>query len=198
MPAHDQIELRQGDALVIVDVQNDFLPGGALAVPRGDDVISSLNRYIERFESRQLPIIATRDWHPGKHCSFKPQGGIWPVHCVADTEGAAFSRELKLPKTTVVISKADTTENESYSGFGNTSLAAQLKEQKVQRLFIGGLATDYCVLNTVLDGLRNNFQVFLLCDASRAVNIHPNDGAKAEAEMTQNGAVPINLDRIAI
>ncbi len=193
MNAQAHVELHPGDALIIVDVQNDFLPGGALAVPHGNEVVPVLNRYIELFERRRLPIIATRDWHPKNHCSFKNEGGIWPEHCIAETMGAEFAKDLKLTKETVVISKADTATNESYSGFGNTELAKKLRSQKVTRVFVGGLATDYCVLNTVLDALKNDFSVFLLQDASRAVNIKPDDGARAESEMISNGAVPINL-----
>ena len=196
MNAQDKFELRHGDALIIVDVQNDFLPGGALAVPNGDAVVPVLNRYIDLFQNRNLPIIATRDWHPEQHCSFKPRGGIWPVHCVAETNGAAFSKDLKLPKNARIVSKADTTEKESYSGFGNTELANQLHAQQVKRLFVGGLATDYCVLNTVLDGIKNGFEVFLLRDASRAVNIKPDDGTNAEAEMARQGAKAIDLQKI--
>ena len=198
MNAQEKIELRNGDALIIVDVQNDFLPGGALAVPHGDEVIPKLNRYIELFHARQLPVVATRDWHPQNHCSFKAHGGIWPSHCVAETHGAAFAKDLKLPPTTWTISKAVTHDNESYSGFGNAELAGKLRDKKVRRVFIGGLATDYCVLNTVLDARKNGFDVFLLRDASRAVNIKPDDGTKAETEMSRSGAVPMDLETIVL
>ena len=198
MNGQDKIQLRPGDALIIVDVQNDFLPGGALAVPHGDEVIPKLNQYVALFESRGLPVVATRDWHPEKHCSFKAQGGIWPAHCVVGTPGAQFSARLKLSPTAAVISKADTCDQESYSGFANTDLAQQLRDRKVKRTFIGGLATDYCVLNTVLDAVKNGFEVFVLRDASRAVNVRADDGAKAEAEMARNGAVPIEVERIAL
>ena len=198
MNAQDKVELRKGDALIIVDVQNDFLPGGALAVPHGDEVIPPLNRYIELFNARQLPVIATRDWHPQNHCSFKAQGGIWPSHCVADSQGATFSKMLQLPSTAWIISKAETQDNESYSGFGNVALAEKLRRENVRRVFIGGLATDYCVLNTVLDARKNAIEVFLLRDGSRAVNIRPDDGPKAEAEMAKSGAVPIELERIVL
>ncbi len=177
-----------GDALIIVDVQNDFLPGGSLAVPEGDRVVPVLNRYIELFHSRGLPIYATRDWHPADHCSFEAQGGIWPPHCVAGTEGAAFAPDLRLPEDAVIVSKATTADKDAYSGFEGTDLAQRLRAQHVQRVFVGGLATDYCVLNTVRDALAAGFQVRVLRGAIRAVNVKPGDGQRAEAEMTELGA----------
>jgi nicotinamidase/pyrazinamidase len=180
-----------GDALVIVDLQNDFLPGGALAVPQGDAVIAPLNDAIAAFEARGLPIFATRDWHPREHCSFTAQGGIWPPHCVADTRGAAFADALRLPRSAIIVSKADTARQDAYSGFGGTDLAAQLAARGVMRLLVGGLATDYCVLNTVLDGLAAGFEVLLLEEAMRAVEVTPGDGAAAMARMRQAGAQPV-------
>lgn len=189
------IELQDGDALLIVDVQNDFLPGGALAVAHGDDVVPALNRYIDLFLTKGLPIIATRDWHPVNHCSFRDQGGPWPPHCIANTPGAAFASGLKLPAEFITISKAASPEKDAYSGFEGTELEALLRSYGVRRVFVGGLATDYCVLNTVRDALENRYQVYVLTDAIRAVNVHPDDGNKAEREMTAGGAVMITLDR---
>lgn len=186
------IEPARGDALILVDVQNDFLPGGALAVPEGDEVIPVLNRWIAAFHARGLPIFATRDWHPRAHCSFKAQGGIWPQHCIADTDGAQFAPSLDLPAEAAVIAKATTPAKDAYSGFEGTDLGPRLHEQGVTRLFVGGLATDYCVLNTVRDALAEGFTVLLLTDAIRAVNVEPNDGAKAEAEMRRLGARPLS------
>jgi len=177
-----------GDALLIVDLQNDFLPGGALAVPNGDAVIAPLNAAIAAFEAKALPIIATRDWHPQDHISFAAQGGPWPPHCMAGTAGAAFTGALKLPPSAIVISKADTPEVDAYSGFQGTELAKLLREKGVKRLLVGGLATDYCVLNTVLDGLAAGFEVVLLEDAMRAVEVQPGDGAAALARMYAEGA----------
>ena len=178
-----------GRALIVVDVQNDFLPGGALAVPQRDEVIPVLNRYLAQFESEGLPVFATRDWHPSNHCSFNTQGGPWPVHCVKDTPGAAFPAALKLPASAHVISKGTTPEPEAYSGFEGTDLRERLRSSGVEHLFIGGLATDYCVLNTVRDAVRLGFQVSLLEEAIRAVNVKPQDGLKAVAEMHRLGAV---------
>jgi nicotinamidase/pyrazinamidase len=188
----DTIQPTPGDALVIVDVQNDFLPGGNLAVQAGDEVIPVLNRYIGVFNRRSLPIYATRDWHPADHCSFKPQGGIWPPHCIAGSAGARFPAALKLPYSATIVSKATTPEKDAYSGFEGTGLADQLKSRGIERLFIGGLATDYCVLNTVIDALSHGFKVQLLLDAIRAVNLQPGDGQAAINVMLEHGAVLID------
>jgi len=189
----ESIELQYGDALIVVDVQNDFLPGGSLAVPDGDAVVPVLNRYLAEFSARELPVYATRDWHPANHCSFKAQGGPWPPHCVAGTHGAQFAASLEFPTGATVISKADKPDKDAYSGFEGTDLDARLRAWKIKRLFVGGLATDYCVLNTVRDARRLDYDVYLLSDAIRAVNINPDDGPKAEAEMQHLGAKPITL-----
>ncbi len=193
----DRWQLQPGDALLIVDVQNDFLPGGNLAVPGGDEVVPALNRYIRAFEARGLPIYATRDWHPEQHCSFRAQGGPWPPHCVVDTFGAAFASALRLPPSTPVISKAASPDQDAYSGFQGTDLDQRLRSSGVRRLFVGGLATDYCVLNTVRDALRLGYEVFLLTDAIRAVNVQPGDGLRAEEEMARLGSQRISLDGLA-
>lgn len=186
-----------GDALVLVDVQKDFLPGGSLAVAHGDEVVPPLNGYIEAFHARGLPIYATRDWHPSNHCSFAQQGGPWPPHCVAGSKGAEFAPELNLPPETHVVSKAMTPEKDAYSGFEDTELDARLKSQHVKRLFIGGLATDVCVRNTVRDALARDYQVYLLLDGSRAIDAHPGDGRDAEEEMALAGATPTTLAQVA-
>ena len=189
----NKIGLTDGDALLIVDVQNDFLPGGKLAVPTGDEVIPVLNRYIDLFSKRNLPTYATRDWHPSDNCSFTPQGGIWPSHCVANSAGAEFPSALHLPDTAIVVSKATTSQKDAYSGFEGTDLAAQLESRGIKRLFIGGLATDYCVLNTVRDALSHGFKVALMVDAIRAVNLRAGDGQAAIDEMIERGAVPLHF-----
>lgn len=188
--------LAAGDALIVVDVQNNFLPGGSLAVPGGDEVIPALNRYIALFNNRGLPVFATRDWHPPDHCSFLPQGGMWPPHCIAGTAGAAFPSTLALPLGAHIISKADTRVKDAYSGFEGTPLNALLQSSTVRRVFVGGLATDYCVLNTVKDALRYGYATFVTEDAMRAVNIKPGDGAHALEEMLRLGAVAIRFEEI--
>lgn len=186
-----KLKITKQDALIVVDVQKDFCPGGALAVPEGDSVVPVLNRYIERFADEKLPIFATRDWHPAKHKSFKEFGGIWPVHCVQKSDGANFHPDLKLPETAKIISKATKVKEEAYSGFQGTDLKELLKKQKVKRIFVGGLATDYCVKNTVLDGLKAGFTTFLLMDAVKGVDVNPGDSERAIEEMLSAGAVGI-------
>ena len=197
-PERTAIQLIRGDALVIVDSQNDFLPGGALAVPQSDEILPIVNDYIAAFEKRRLPIYMTRDWHPPDHFSFKEYGGPWPTHCVAGTDGAAFSAELKLTAPATIVSKATTPDLECYSDFGTTNFEADLRVSGVSRLFIGGLATDYCVLSTVKDALALGFNTFLLVDAIRGVNVHPDDSQNAEQEMIRLGAKPIRLQDLAL
>ncbi len=192
-----KIPLASGDALIVVDVQNDFLPGGSLAVPMGDEVVPVLNRYSALFHSLRLPIFATRDWHPPDHCSFRRQGGPWPPHCIAGTPGAAFPALLALPDEVRIISKAVTAEKDVYSGFGGTRLNELLQSSGVRRVFVGGLATDYCVLGTVKDALLYNYAAFVLVDAVRAVNVQPDDGLHALEEMVRLGAVTIDIEALA-
>lgn len=195
--AMEKMHPAPGDALIVVDVQMDFLPGGNLGVPRGDEVVPVLNRYLELFSAPRLPIYATRDWHPPDHSSFRAQGGPWPAHCIAESPGAAFAPHLRLPPYTFIISKATAADKDAYSGFEGTDLDARLKRAGVRRLFIGGLATDYCVLNTVRDARRLGYDVRLLTDGVRAVNVQPDDGRKAEEEMRRLGAEPVTFDRLA-
>ena len=193
----EDLTLKKGDALVVVDVQNDFLPDGNLAVSEGDQVVPVFNRYIEVFQSRNLPIYATRDWHPPGHCSFQEKGGPWPPHCVSDSKGAQFASGLNLPANAVIFSKGTELNKDAYSGFEGTDLDERLRSDGIGgRLLIGGLATDYCVLNTVKDALKLGYQILLLEDAMRAVNVNPGDGEKAIKEMTDMGAVPIRYEMI--
>jgi len=185
------------DAVLIVDVQVDFLPGGKLGVQRGQEVVPVLNRYLALAREKGVPVFASRDWHPRDHCSFHPQGGPWPEHCVAGSPGAAFAPGLALPRDAVVISKATGKDSDAYSAFQGTGLAQRLRELGVKRLLVGGLATDYCVLNTVLDARKAGFEVLLLADAIRAVNVKPGDGERAEREMLAAGAVATRLEEFA-
>ncbi|MGZ5050095.1 MAG: isochorismatase family protein [Methylobacter sp.] len=188
-----RIELNNSDVLIIIDVQNDFLPGGRLAVPDGDLVIPALSGYIDHFSKRRLPIFATRDWHPADHESFTVKGGPWPPHCIAGSEGAAFADKLRLPADTAVFDKGVEAYQQSYSDFSNPLFQQRLTDVGADRLFIGGLATDYCVLDTVRDALDLGYSVMLLMDAIRAVNVHPQDGAKAIDDMLERGAIPVTL-----
>jgi nicotinamidase/pyrazinamidase len=181
------------DALVIIDVQNDFCPGGALAVGQGDQVVLALNRYIEKFKRHNLPIIATRDWHPEKTRHFKAYGGLWPPHCIQGTKGAEFHPALALPSNAVIVSSGMGPDEQGYSGFEGrddqgATLADVLRANAVERIFVGGLATDYCVKHTVLDGLKQGFKVTVLQDAIRGVNLNPDDSEQAIAEMRRAGA----------
>ncbi len=191
------ITIQSDDALLIVDIQKDFLPGGALAVSNGNDVLPVLLSCISKFESLGLSIFATRDWHPPNHFSFTEQGGVWPIHCVTDSPGAKPPSSFRLPSSTVIVKKGTDPETEGYSGFQGTTLDAQLKEVGVRRLFVGGLATDYCVLNTVKDALNLGYQVYLLSDAIRAVNLQPNDGKQAIEAMRQQGVILIESSEVA-
>ncbi len=195
--AEPKIKPHPGDALIVVDVQNDFLPGGALPVSDGDAVVPVLNRYIAAFAEIGLPIYASRDWHPADHCSFEAQGGVWPVHCVAESAGARLAADMQLPDATVIVDKAISKEKDAYSAFEGTMLEDDIRRNQSDRLFIGGLATDYCVLNTVRDAAALGFRVVVLRDAIRAVEVHEGDGAQAEAEMRRLGAEMITLDDIA-
>ena len=201
-PSTDTLEsecwrAQPGDVLLVTDIQNDFLPGGSLAVARGDEVVPVLNRYIREFVAHGLPVYATRDWHPAGHCSFHPQGGPWPIHCLAGTHGAAFAVTLSLPPDTTVISKATSQDQEAYSSFQGTDLDSRLRAAGIRRLFIGGLTTDYCVLSTVRDARQLGYEVFVLADAIRAVDVQPGDGQRAEAEMASLGARRIMLSGLA-
>ena len=180
------------DALVIVDVQNDFCPGGALAVAGGDEVVPRLNAYIEKFTSAGLPVFATRDWHPEKTIHFKAYGGAWPPHCLQGTKGAEFRSDLRLPAGAVIVTTGAAPDEDGYSGFDGRgeggTLEEMLRKAGVERIFVGGLATDYCVKHTVLDGLKRGFKVVWLEDASRGVDVTPGDSARAAAEMIAGGA----------
>jgi nicotinamidase/pyrazinamidase len=186
------IVLGGGDALLIVDPQVDFLPGGSLGVPQGDAVLAPINRLIGLYRTHALPVYVSRDWHPALHCSFAEQGGPWPVHCVAGSDGARFAEALQLDDA-VVVSKATTVDVDAYSAYNGTGLAETLRERGIRRLTVCGLATDYCVLNTVADGLAAGFEVLLATEAMRAVNVNTGDGERALARMRDAGAVPVAL-----
>ena len=178
-----ELNITGRDALIIVDVQNDFLPGGKLAVAQGDRVHEPLNDLTQRFSH----VYATRDWHPHDHSSFAHRGGPWPPHCVQETDGAAFSPKLRTATIEAVISKGVHSESEGYSGFDGTDLEQQLRGAGVTRVFVGGLATDYCVRATALDARRLGFDVVVVTDAIAAVNVKPGDERTALDEMRAAG-----------
>jgi nicotinamidase/pyrazinamidase len=175
------------EALVIVDFQNDFTPGGALAVPDGDRIAERVNQLAAdpRFEL----VLATRDWHPPEHGSFEQHGGPWPVHCVQDTEGAELHPALDGERVHVVIDKGQNPDTEGYSGFDETGLEDLLRERGIDRLTIVGLATDYCVKNTALDALGHGFEVTVDTEGVRGVDVNEGDSERALQELREAGAV---------
>lgn len=179
------------EALLIVDFQNDFTPGGALAVEHGDEIAGRINELAA--SDRYDLVVATRDWHPPDHGSFAEQGGTWPVHCVQDTAGAQLHDSLEQANVDVVLDKGTDPSTDGYSGFDGTNLAGLLRERNVDRVTVVGLATDYCVKNTVLDALRNGFEVDTDTSAMRAVNLNSGDDERAIAEMMAAGAKPLEL-----
>lgn len=180
-------------ALIVVDVQNDFCPGGALAVSEGDEVVEPLNELIDEFLERGNPVYKSRDWHPPQTKHFQAYGGTWPIHCVQNTKGAEFHPQLRDDPRIRVISKG-LGDTDCYSAFDETDLASQLHEQGVEELVVGGLATDYCVKATVLAGLNEGFKVRALKNAMRAVDVNPGDGERAIQEMKVAGAQIVNGD----
>ena len=184
------IELTASDALLLVDVQNDFCPGGALAVTDGDAVVPVLNGWIAAAQQGGAKVYASRDWHPAGHLSFAEHGGIWPPHCVQDTPGAAFHPDLALPDDATVVSKAEQSDHEAYSAFDSGELGEKLRAAGVRRLWVGGLATDYCVKASVLDALEiPGLEVHVVTDAIRAVDVAPGDGDEALNVMREAGAI---------
>ncbi len=188
-------------ALLIVDVQNDFCPHGALPVPNGDLVVEPSNRAIEYAYLLNWQIFLSRDWHLAVTSHFKIYGGMWPVHCVQHTRGAKFHPDLLLPENANIVSKGWRPNEDGFSAFEGTTnegepLAVSLKRDEITRLFIGGLATDYCVRASVLDAIRYGFETYLLVDACRAVDLKPGDGDEAIAEMRNAGAVLLTTDEL--
>jgi nicotinamidase/pyrazinamidase len=185
--------LQPGDALIVVDVQIDFCPGGALPIDDGDEVVPVLNRWISGAAEAQIPIFASRDWHPRHHLSFAGSGGEWPVHCVQDSPGARFHPDLQLPGSAIVVTKGVRFDRDQYSAFDQTGLATELRRLGVRRVWVGGLAQDVCVRATALDARREGFDVILLTDATRPVTAA--GGERANDEMRQAGVCFDTTDR---
>jgi nicotinamidase/pyrazinamidase len=187
------VQKRDRPALLIVDVQKDFCAGGALAVPGSDRVVNALNRHIEDAVAHGVTIYASRDWHPTVTSHFKPHGGPWPVHCVQGTDGAAFHSDLRLPPTSIVVSKGEDPDSPGYSAFdgrtsGGKQLLDDLQERGIDHLVVAGLATDYCVKQTVLEALAAGLSVTVLGDAIAGVDAEPGDSTRALQEMREKGA----------
>ena len=177
--------LQEGDAVIAVDVQNDFCPGGALPVPDGDAVVPVLNDWMHAAREKGLPVYLSRDWHPLNHLSFQPEGGPWPVHCVQDTEGAAFRPDLRVPRTAVTVTKGTRFDQDQYSAFDQTGFGAELQRRGVTRVWIGGLAQDVCVRATALDARKAGLTAVVLRDATRAIS--EESRARTETELAEAG-----------
>jgi nicotinamidase/pyrazinamidase len=180
------------DALIVVDVQNDFCSGGALAVPGAEAIFENVSRLLPRFRH----VLATKDWHPSNHSSFQAQGGPWPPHCVQGTPGAAFNPAIDASRVQAVILKGEAVDSPGYSGFESTNLAEELRNRAVERVFTCGLATDYCVRATTLAARDAGFEAVAIIDAMAAVNVQPNDGQKALDEMRSAGAALATTDEV--
>jgi nicotinamidase/pyrazinamidase len=195
------LPMKKRMALLVVDVQNDFCPGGSLAIADGDTVIEPLNEYIRLFSQRAQPVFASRDWHPGDSLHFKQYGGTWPVHCVQNTPGAEFDPRLMLPDEAIVVSKGVDRQEDGYTAFQGrdqtgTLLGELLECEGVRELYVGGLATDYCVKWSVLDALRAGYSVSVLRDAIKGVNLRIGDVARAAEQMEDEGAEFVTLEQV--
>ncbi len=194
--------IAQNSALLVVDVQNDFCPGGALPVIEGDQVVPRLNVYIRLFQSLGRPILASRDWHPQQTIHFVTQGGPWPPHCLQGTPGAAFHPGLELPESAIVVSKGMRADEDAYSAFQayderGLLLAERLHTLDIEHVYIGGLTLDYCVKTSSLDALQGGFGVTVLIDATRAVNVRPHDGELAVEELVRAGAALATIELLS-
>jgi len=185
--AASRLEMGPTDALLVVDVQRDFCPGGALEVPEGDRVVESLNRWSQEAADAKALVVASRDWHPAGHVSFQQRGGPWPPHCVQGSEGAALHPNLDLPPDRILISKGHEPDRDAYSAFDGTGLASLLEERGVKRVFVGGLALDVCVRATALEALELGLETHVLVDGSRPID--PAEGRKALEELEARGAI---------
>ncbi len=179
------VDLGPGTALIVVDVQRDFCPGGALPVPEGDAVVPVLNRWITAAEEAGALLVFSRDWHPRGHPSFAAEGGPWPEHCLQDSPGAAFHPALRVPAEAYIVSKGTRFDKDQYSAFDETGLAALLAKRGIRRVLIGGLARDVCVKATALDAVGAGFETWLISEGARALG--PESGAAADREMTAAG-----------
>jgi len=193
MPVSREVEMsvniprfEPGDLLLIIDVQNDFCPGGALPIEEGDRVVPVLNSWLQAADAAGIPIYLSRDWHPQGHLSFAESGGPWPTHCLQDSAGADFHPDLEVPAETVVVTKGTRFDQDQNSAFDQTGLAAWLQRQQTRRIYVGGLAEDVCVLATVLDGCAAGFEMVMIADATRPVTAA--GGEQALEKMRQAGA----------
>lgn len=185
MSQDPQSSLQTGDALLVIDMQNDFCPGGALAIEDGDQVIPVLNRWLEAARKDGIPVYASRDWHPLEHPSFEAQGGPWPPHCLQDSPGARFHADLELPPDVIKVTKGVRFDQDQYSAFDQTGLATELRNKGVGRVWIGGLAQDVCVAASAIDARNEGFEVRLIAEATRPVTVE--GGREALQRMKEAG-----------
>jgi nicotinamidase/pyrazinamidase len=184
--------LQKGDALLIIDVQTDFFPGGALPVPDGDKIIPIVNEWIAAADAVDIPIFASRDWHPKNHCSFKEHGGLWPEHCVQNSPGAEFHPAIHLPDHTIIINKADTPDFETHSAFEGKTVDGRLpkmvmQQREIKRLWVLGLTLDYCVSASIMHGCQNGYEVHLILAGTRAITV--DTGQEALKKIRKKGAI---------
>jgi nicotinamidase/pyrazinamidase len=193
VPEGSAMTKNRESALLVVDIQKDFCAGGALAAPGGDDIIPALNRHLADARTREIAVYATRDWHPAKTSHFKEYGGAWPPHCVQGTPGAQFHPDLKLPPEAIIVNKGDDPQRHGYSAFdGHTSdgktLLHDLRDRRITRVYVMGIATDYCVRESALDALRAGLEVRVLADAIAGIDVRPGDAQRALDEISAAGA----------
>ena len=200
VPEGSAIKTDRQSALLVVDIQKDFCAGGALAAPGGDDIIPAVNRHLGDARARKIAVYATRDWHPKKTSHFKEYGGAWPPHCVQGTPGAQFHPDLKLPPGAIIVNKGDDPDRHGYSAFdGHTSdgksLLDDLRDRSITRVYVMGIATDYCVRESAFDALRAGLEVRVLSDAIAGIDVHPGDTQRALDEIAAaGGQIVENLD----
>ncbi|GJL54743.1 MAG: nicotinamidase [Nitrospirales bacterium] len=193
-----QLQPNKTSALILIHLQNDFFPGGTLAVTNSDQILPYVNHYIAFFQHHGAAIMATRDWHPPNHCSFQEQGGPWPSHCIQGSRGAQFHADLHLPTGSLIISGATNPPKEVHSGFDGTSLADYLEDREATTIYVVGLATEFWVKQTVLDGIKLGLRTVVLEDAIRGVNVQPNDSEHALQEMAEAGAIRATASNIGM
>jgi len=190
------MEFNNTDALLIIDVQNDFCPGGTMGVRAGDEVAATMNNLAEVFSSVGAAVFTTQDWHPSEHSSFTSKCGRWPAHCIQGTKGAERHPYLKPPQGSHFVKKGASVDKDAYSGFVDSDLAQQLNQIGICRVFVGGIATDYGVLNTVIDALELGFETYVLTDAVASIDVEPNDGLRALHLMEGSGATLVTTSQV--
>jgi nicotinamidase/pyrazinamidase len=186
------MQIEPTDALIVVDPQNDFLPGGSLAVPDGNRILEPINALMPHFGY----VVASRDWHPRNHAYFQANGGPWPWHCLARTFGAQFSPLLHTDQIDDVVSKGTDPKTDGYSAFADTDLSLLLRKHGVRRVFVCGLATDYCVKATTLEAIANGFDAVVIADAIAGIDVKPGDVDRALDEMRAKGAQLIAVETL--